>query len=150
MERVRYGFEPGWEAVAVPPVRIRSAQQQRHAGQCPSLTLAPAQMRAQTQQPAHQISCVERIEAGGAVRQDWCMSNRDRVRRNLHSYSPFTSVRAKPPGSGGYEPWSLKRTCRRNGMRLIDSIEGLTADGWLHWVRRLTDHPHSCMICGRL
>ena len=35
---------------------------------------------------------------GGAVRQDWRISNRDRVRRNLvdfHSYSPF------PADSGG-------------------------------------------------
>ena len=37
---------------------------------------------------------------GGAARQDWRMSNRDRARRNLgdfHSYCPSPSVRAKPP-----------------------------------------------------
>ena len=46
---------------------------------------------------------------GGAVRQDWCKSNKDRVRRNLadfHSCSPFPSVSAKwvSMKAGGYEP----------------------------------------------
>ena len=51
------------------------------------------------------------VAPGGAVRQDWCLLNRDGVRRNLADFHSCSSIPERQTDSGGYKPSSLKRTC---------------------------------------
>ena len=113
---------PGWEAVALRLFRCNLFGEQ-------GVVFAPSFVLVLGSEMCFGRLPLLVVRSGGAGRRGATrlvhakhIPARDRVRGNLvdfQSCSPFPSVRANPPDSGGYEPSSLKRTC--TGATACDS-----------------------------
>ena len=120
MERVRYGSPPNWEAVTLRSFRCNFFGEQ---GSEQGVVFAPSFVLVLGSETGigRRASAAARFRGGLAAPGDKIGACQTEVTLGAiwRIFTPIVRSRAKPADSGGYEPWTLKRTC--TGATACDS-----------------------------